>query len=222
MVEDATAGRKGPCQKRLTFLNVLAASLLLLLSAAPSAEGAGEAGKGRQGGRVGRIPEGAHPVKDLTFGGRSGRHYPEEERSMRARAALSRSASAPRRVRTPTMPGTPHRLGSASDVAPARTEGSTGGAGREVGGMSRLLRVMKGGVEKTKHRVRTGGGNGGGASGGGQTRGVKVETPRSPTWRAAHWGLSPYTTLEATQGQIDSFFSQLPYKCYLEVESVGD
>ena len=30
-------------------------------------------------------------------------------------------------------------------------------------------------------------------------------------------------TLEATQGQIDSFFSQNPYKCYLEeVASVGD
>ena len=30
-------------------------------------------------------------------------------------------------------------------------------------------------------------------------------------------------TLEATQGQIDSFFGQLPYKCYLEeVASVGD
>jgi len=29
--------------------------------------------------------------------------------------------------------------------------------------------------------------------------------------------------LEATQGQHDSFFSQLPYKCYLEeVASVGD
>ena len=31
------------------------------------------------------------------------------------------------------------------------------------------------------------------------------------------------TTLEATQGQIDGFFSQLPFKCYLpEVASVGD
>jgi len=29
--------------------------------------------------------------------------------------------------------------------------------------------------------------------------------------------------LEATQGQNDSFLSQLPYKCYLEeVASVGD
>ena len=32
-----------------------------------------------------------------------------------------------------------------------------------------------------------------------------------------------HTALEATQGQIDSFFSQLPYKCHLEeVASVGD
>ena len=31
------------------------------------------------------------------------------------------------------------------------------------------------------------------------------------------------STLEATQGQIDGFFSQLPYKCYLEeFASVGD
>ena len=31
------------------------------------------------------------------------------------------------------------------------------------------------------------------------------------------------TALEATQGQIDGGFSQLPYKCYLEeVASVGD
>jgi len=33
----------------------------------------------------------------------------------------------------------------------------------------------------------------------------------------------PGSTLEATQGQNDSFVSQLPYKCYLEeVASVGD
>ena len=32
-----------------------------------------------------------------------------------------------------------------------------------------------------------------------------------------------YSTLEVTQGQNDSFVSQLPYKCYLEeVASVGD
>ena len=32
-----------------------------------------------------------------------------------------------------------------------------------------------------------------------------------------------YATLKTTQGQIDGFFSQLPYKCYLpEVASVGD
>ena len=31
------------------------------------------------------------------------------------------------------------------------------------------------------------------------------------------------STLETTQGQIYSFFSQLPFKCYLpEVASVGD
>ena len=31
------------------------------------------------------------------------------------------------------------------------------------------------------------------------------------------------STLETTQGQIDGFFSQLPYKCHLkEVASVGD
>ena len=33
----------------------------------------------------------------------------------------------------------------------------------------------------------------------------------------------PNTTLEATQGQMDGFFGQLPYKCRLEeVASVGD
>ena len=33
----------------------------------------------------------------------------------------------------------------------------------------------------------------------------------------------PRSALEATQGQNDSFFSQRPYKCYLEEEaSVGD
>ena len=32
-----------------------------------------------------------------------------------------------------------------------------------------------------------------------------------------------YSTLEATQGQMDAFFSQLPFKCYLlEVACVGD
>ena len=29
-------------------------------------------------------------------------------------------------------------------------------------------------------------------------------------------GYEPHPALEATQGQRDSFFSQLPYKCYLE------
>ena len=33
----------------------------------------------------------------------------------------------------------------------------------------------------------------------------------------------PSATLEATQGQMDSFFSQLPYKRHIEeVASVGD
>jgi len=35
--------------------------------------------------------------------------------------------------------------------------------------------------------------------------------------------VAAFATLEATQGQMDGFFSQLPYKCYLEeVASVGD
>jgi len=40
----------------------------------------------------------------------------------------------------------------------------------------------------------------------------------------AGWeGLGCRAALEATQGQIYGFFSQLPYKCYLEeVASVGD
>ena len=34
---------------------------------------------------------------------------------------------------------------------------------------------------------------------------------------------NPETALEATQGQMDGFFSQFPYQCYLEeVASVGD
>ena len=36
-------------------------------------------------------------------------------------------------------------------------------------------------------------------------------------------GAKRKSVLEATQGQIDGFFSQLPFKCYpLEVASVGD
>ena len=32
-----------------------------------------------------------------------------------------------------------------------------------------------------------------------------------------------FTAVEATQGQMDGFFSQVPYKCYLgEVASMGD
>jgi len=35
--------------------------------------------------------------------------------------------------------------------------------------------------------------------------------------------LDPKPALEATQGQMDGFLSQLPYKCHLEeVASVGD
>ena len=35
--------------------------------------------------------------------------------------------------------------------------------------------------------------------------------------------VDPRTILEATQGQIDGFFSQLPYKCHQNrVASVGD
>jgi len=45
-------------------------------------------------------------------------------------------------------------------------------------------------------------------------------------WGAGPWwcpGAWPDTTLEATQGQIDGFFSQLPYKCHQNrVVSVGD
>ena len=42
----------------------------------------------------------------------------------------------------------------------------------------------------------------------------KNEQYRSTKWVPA---------LEATQGQMDGFFSQLPYKCYLEeVASVGN
>ena len=58
--------------------------------------------------------------------------------------------------------------------------------------------------------------------------GAGVEyTPRSaafvagaPSWETLK---NEVTALEATQRQNDSFFSQLPYKCYLEeVASVGD
>jgi len=46
-----------------------------------------------------------------------------------------------------------------------------------------------------------------------------VHTPSPSCWKIS----TAQATLEATQGQIDSFFSQLPYKCYLEeVASVGD
>ena len=40
--------------------------------------------------------------------------------------------------------------------------------------------------------------------------------------RAASNAENQVTRLEATQGQMDGFFSQLPYKCHLEeVASVG-
>ena len=44
------------------------------------------------------------------------------------------------------------------------------------------------------------------------------------TLLAAHLvGSLEFTALEATQGQMDGFFSQLPYKCNLEkVASMGD
>ena len=46
-----------------------------------------------------------------------------------------------------------------------------------------------------------------------------TEAVARSSWR---WGAQK-TALEATQGQNDSFYSQLPYKCYLEeVASVGD
>jgi len=42
-----------------------------------------------------------------------------------------------------------------------------------------------------------------------------AQPPKMPLWPAA--------ALEATQGQMDVYLSQLPYKCYLEeVASVGD
>ena len=46
---------------------------------------------------------------------------------------------------------------------------------------------------------------------------------RPPTPAPAGW-VRPWMSeaLEATQGRMDGFFSQLPYKCYLEVASVGD
>ena len=47
---------------------------------------------------------------------------------------------------------------------------------------------------------------------------------RELTWsRGRSFNLRIDSTLEATQGQNHSLFSQLPYKCYLEeVASVGD
>ena len=44
-----------------------------------------------------------------------------------------------------------------------------------------------------------------------------------PAWPPAARPFFFFTTLKTTQRQIDGFFSQLPFKCYLpEVASVGD
>ena len=49
---------------------------------------------------------------------------------------------------------------------------------------------------------------------------MRDDTVRTEAYRTAIKALAPNrtvrATLEATQGQNDSFFSQLPYKCYLE------
>ena len=56
--------------------------------------------------------------------------------------------------------------------------------------------------------------------GGAAGQGLKTGAMHSTGLRGMAPGLS---TLEATQGQNGSFFSQLPYKCYLEeVASVED
>jgi len=52
-----------------------------------------------------------------------------------------------------------------------------------------------------------------------------VRTPPSPgtAYRRGTSVKRITPALEATHGQIDGFFSQLPYKCHLEeVASVGD
>ena len=52
---------------------------------------------------------------------------------------------------------------------------------------------------------------------------AEVTTTRSRLARAMALRSTCYATLERTQGQIDGFFSQLPFKCYLsEVASAGD
>jgi len=54
---------------------------------------------------------------------------------------------------------------------------------------------------------------------------VAADARHSPrgTWCQHLNSFQEGAALEATQGQMDSFFSQLPYKCYLEeVASVGD
>jgi len=56
---------------------------------------------------------------------------------------------------------------------------------------------------------------------------LEIKTANMEFIRNGKLALSQSSALEATQGQNDSFFSQLPYKCYLEevafeVASVGD
>ena len=55
---------------------------------------------------------------------------------------------------------------------------------------------------------------------GGETQDKKMSKGRLPR---VEYQQVYNTTLEATQGQMDGFLSQLPYKCHLEeVVSVGD
>jgi len=50
-----------------------------------------------------------------------------------------------------------------------------------------------------------------------------INTQHSTLPHALSFARGSHTTLETTQGQMDSFFSQLPFKCYLsEAASVGD
>jgi len=48
-------------------------------------------------------------------------------------------------------------------------------------------------------------------------------TPQKKAAYSTEWIARRASALEATQGQMDGFFSQLSYKCHLEeVASVGD
>ena len=50
-----------------------------------------------------------------------------------------------------------------------------------------------------------------------------IENTASQVEQIEPWALGTKPTLEATQGQIDGFFGQLPYKCHQNrVASVGD